>query len=48
METIKDILNFCNNAVLFDFKNIGVVIQLKNVRNVYLIIFMKQYLKVKY
>ena len=32
METIKDILNFCNYAVLFDYKNIGLIIQLNILR----------------
>ena len=32
METIKDILNFCNSAVLYDYKNIGIIEELKQVR----------------
>ena len=25
METVKDILNFCNAAVFYDYKNIGII-----------------------
>ena len=32
IETIKDILNFCNCAIYFDYKNIGTVIQLNTLR----------------
>ena len=32
METIKDVLNFCNAAVFYDYKNIGIIEQLKQVR----------------
>ena len=32
METIKDILNFCNDAVFYDYKNIGLICELNPVR----------------
>ena len=28
METVKDILNFCNAAIFYDFKNLGIIQQL--------------------
>ena len=32
IETVKDILNFFNCAIFFDYNKIGVVLQLNNVR----------------
>ena len=32
METTKDILNFCNDAVFYDYKNIGTICELNPVR----------------
>ena len=32
METIKDILNICNAAVFYDYKNIGIIEELNQVR----------------
>ena len=32
METVKDILNFCNAAVFYDFKNVGITEELIEVR----------------
>ena len=32
METIKDILNFCNSAVFYEYKNIGFIEELNQVR----------------
>ena len=32
METTKDILNFCNEAVFYDYKNIGIICELSPVR----------------
>ena len=32
METVKDILNFCNHALFYDHENIGVVEELNQVR----------------
>ena len=32
IEPIKDILNFCNSAVLYDYKNVGVIFELNKVR----------------
>ena len=32
METIKDILNFCNAAVFYDYKIIGIIVELNQVR----------------
>ena len=31
METVKDILNFCNTAVFSDYTDIGITCELKNV-----------------
>ena len=33
METKKDILNFCNAAVFYDYKDIGITYELNQVRN---------------
>ena len=32
METAKDILNFCNDAVFYDYKNIGIICEHSPVR----------------
>ena len=32
METTKDLLNFCNDAVFYDYKNIGIICELNTVR----------------
>ena len=32
MNTIKDILNFCNDSIFYDYKNIGIVEELNQVR----------------
>ena len=32
METVKYILNFCNDAVFYDYKNIGIICELSPVR----------------
>ena len=32
MKTIKGILNFCNSAVFYEFKNIGIIEELNQVR----------------
>ena len=32
METVKDILNFCNDAVFYDYKNIRFICELNQVR----------------
>ena len=32
METTKDLLNFCNDAVFYDYKNIGIICELNRVR----------------
>ena len=32
METVKDILNFCNDAVFYDYKNIRIICELSPVR----------------
>ena len=33
MESVKDILNFCNSAVFYDYTNIGITCELNQVRN---------------
>ena len=33
METVKDLLNFCNAAVFYDYTNIGITGKLNQVRN---------------
>ena len=32
METEKDLLNFCNDALFYDYKNIGIICELNPVR----------------
>ena len=32
MESVKDLLNFCNAAVFYDYTNIGITVELKQVR----------------
>ena len=32
METIKDILNFCNDAIFYDYTNVGITCELNQVR----------------
>ena len=32
MRTIKDLLNFCNDAVFYDYKNIAIICELNPVR----------------
>ena len=32
METTKDLLNFCNDAIFYDYKNIGIMCELNPVR----------------
>ena len=32
METIKDILNFCNSAVFYNYKNTEIIVELNQVR----------------
>ena len=32
MNTVKDILNFCNDAVFYDYKNIRIICELNPVR----------------
>ena len=32
METIKYIINFCNAAVFYDYKNVGIICELNEVR----------------
>ena len=32
METTKDLLSFCNDAVFFDYKNIGIICELSPIR----------------
>ena len=41
METKKDILNFCNDAVFYDYKNKGIICDLNDVRNCLIDIFHK-------
>ena len=39
METIEDILNFCNSAVFYDCKNIGIIMEFNKVRKCVINIF---------
>ena len=32
METVKDVLNFCNAAIFYDYKNIGIIEELNQAR----------------
>ena len=32
METVKDILNFCNNAVFYDYTNIDIMVEMNQLR----------------
>ena len=32
METVKDILNFCNAAIFYNYKDIGIICELNQVR----------------
>ena len=41
METVKDILNFCNNAIFYDYKNIGIIEEINQVRKFIINIFYK-------
>ena len=41
METTKDLLNFCNDAVFYDYKNIGIICELSPVRTFRFIRFYK-------
>ena len=41
METVKDLLNFCNDAVFYDYKNIGTICELSPVRTFIIIRFYK-------
>ena len=34
MESVKDILNFCNAAVFYDYTNIGITCELSQVRKI--------------
>ena len=39
MRTIKDILNFCNTAIFYDYKNEGILEELSQVRKYIIKIF---------
>ena len=41
METMKDIINFCNAAVFFDFKNVGITCELNEICKSIINIFYK-------
>ena len=41
METTKDILNFCNAAVFYDYTNFGITCELNQVRKCTIISFYK-------
>ena len=41
METIKDIMNFCNAAVFYDYTNIGITCEMSQVRKCIFNIFYK-------
>ena len=49
METVKDILYFCNAAMFYDYKNVGITCELNQVRNCIVINFyIKQFHIVEY
>ena len=39
METIKDVLKFCNSAVFYDYTNIGITVEFNQVRKCIIINF---------
>ena len=39
METVKDMLNFCNCAIFYDFKKVGITCELNQVRKCIIISF---------
>ena len=41
METVKDILNFCNAAIFYDYKSIGFICEFNQVRKCIINIFYK-------
>ena len=41
METEKDLLNFCNDAVFYDYKNDGIICEFNPVRTFIIIGFYK-------
>ena len=43
METIKDILNFCNVAVFHDYKNLGITKKIKTSAKMYNYFFLKTF-----
>ena len=43
METIKDMLKFCNSAVFYDYKNIGIIEELNQIRKCIFISFYKTF-----
>ena len=32
MESVKDILNYCNSAIFYDYTNVGITVELNHVR----------------
>ena len=42
METVKEILNFCNAAVFYDYTDIGITCELNQVRKCIINGFIKQ------
>ena len=43
MENVKDILNFCNATVFYDYTNIGITCELNQVRKCIITSFTKQF-----
>ena len=43
METIKDKLNFCKSVVFYDYKNLGIIEELNQVRKCIIISFYKTF-----
>ena len=41
MEAVKEILHFCNSAVCYDYTNIGITVELNQVRKSIIISFYK-------
>ena len=43
METLKDLINFCNAALFYEYKNVGITEELHQVRKCTINSFLKQF-----